>query len=81
LAPRPRAPLDDDNPLIVTLDPACPMDLRTVDQLARLALVERRRGRAVQLRGAHSELRELIALLGLDGVLECAGGLPVEAGG
>ena len=45
------------------------MDLRAVDLLARLALAERRRGRLLRVRSVSSELRELLVLTGLDGVL------------
>ena len=45
------------------------MDLRALDLLARLALAERRRGRALRLRKVSSELRELLVLTGLDEVL------------
>jgi anti-anti-sigma regulatory factor len=40
-----------------------------VDSLARFALAERRRGRRLQLSSVPDELRELLALTGLDGVL------------
>ena len=45
------------------------MDLAIVDLLARLALTERRRGRALRLGSVPAELRELLVLTGLDGVL------------
>jgi len=45
------------------------MDLAVVDSLARFALAERRRGRVFRLRDAPAELRELLVLTGLDGVL------------
>jgi len=45
------------------------MDLAVVDKLARLALTERRRGRVLRLGRVSSELRELLVLTGLDGVL------------
>jgi hypothetical protein len=45
------------------------MDLAVVDTLARLALEERRCGRALRIVGAPCELRELLVLAGLDGVL------------
>jgi anti-anti-sigma regulatory factor len=45
------------------------MDLAVVDMLARLALAERRRGRVLRLGRISSELRELLVLTGLDGVL------------
>jgi anti-anti-sigma regulatory factor len=40
-----------------------------VDSLARLALAERRAGRVFRLTEASDELRELLVLTGLDGVL------------
>jgi hypothetical protein len=40
-----------------------------VDSLARLALAERRAGRVFRLTEASAELRELLVLTGLDGVL------------
>ena len=43
--------------------------LGTVDVLARLALSARRAGGSVRITGASDELRELVALAGLDGVL------------
>jgi len=45
------------------------MDLAVVDTLARLALEERRRGSALRLVAVPAELRELLVLTGLDGVL------------
>jgi ABC-type transporter Mla MlaB component len=44
-------------------------DAVTVDALARLQLVARRRGCQVRLRGASDELRELVGFMGLDAVL------------
>jgi ABC-type transporter Mla MlaB component len=44
-------------------------DAVTVDALARLQLAVRRRGCEVRLRNASDELRELVALIGLDDVL------------
>jgi ABC-type transporter Mla MlaB component len=44
-------------------------DARTVDALCRLQLVARRRGVRIVLRNCSEELRALIALCGLDGVL------------
>ena len=40
-----------------------------MDSLARLALAERRAGRVFRLTEASAELRELLVLTGLDGVL------------
>jgi ABC-type transporter Mla MlaB component len=44
-------------------------DAVTVDALARLQLAARRRGCQVRLRHASSELRDLLALMGLTDVL------------
>lgn len=44
-------------------------DAVTVDALARLQLAARRRGCRVRLRHASSELRELVAFMGLTDVL------------
>jgi ABC-type transporter Mla MlaB component len=44
-------------------------DVVAVDALARLQLAARRHGCEVRLRHASDELRELIALIGLDDVL------------
>lgn len=54
------------------------VDLGTLDALARLQLAARRRGGTVWLRHASVELQELLALAGLDGVVPCSAGLPVE---
>jgi len=55
------------------------MDLVVVDTLARLALAERRRGRVLRLGRVHADLRELLVLTGLDGVLGVEpGGQPEE---
>jgi ABC-type transporter Mla MlaB component len=45
------------------------VDAVTVDALARLQLLARRRRCQIQLRNASSELRDLIAFMGLDGIL------------
>ena len=46
-------------------------DLGTVDALARVALVARRRGCGLGLRRAAPELRELLALAGLAEIVPC----------
>lgn len=46
-----------------------PVDAVAVDALARLAVGARRQGCRVALRGATAELRELLALTGLEEVL------------
>jgi len=50
---------------VYTVDP----DAVTVDALARLQLAAKRRGYEVRLRNASSELRELVAFMGLENVL------------
>lgn len=54
--------------LTVEIGSLCP-DLVTVDCLARLALVARRQGGRIAVRGASAELRDLVDLAGLDEVL------------
>ena len=54
-------------------------DVGTVDALARVALTARRLGRRVRLHRACGELRDLLALLGLDDVVPSVGDLAVEA--
>jgi len=44
-------------------------DAGTVDALARLQLAARRHGCQVRLRGASSELRELVVFMGLRDIL------------
>jgi len=46
-----------------------PAEIATVDALARLALLARRQGAVIQLRGVSPELRELIDLAGLGRIL------------
>ena len=46
-----------------------PPDLGAVDALARLQVAASRRGRSLQLHGACGGLPELLAFVGLDGVL------------
>ena len=54
-------------------------DAVTIDAMARLQLVARRLGQQVVLRGASSELLELLELFGLSDVLRVeAGGQPEE---
>jgi ABC-type transporter Mla MlaB component len=49
------------------------IDAVAVDALARLALAARRRACAIELCGASAELRDLLELMGLSGVLVPAG--------
>jgi hypothetical protein len=44
-------------------------DLAVVEELARLQLAAKRLGCSIQLRGTCTELRELLAVLGLDDVV------------
>jgi hypothetical protein len=46
-----------------------PAEIATVDALSRLALLARRNGAVIQLRGVSPELRDLIDLAGLSLVL------------
>ena len=55
------------------------LDIDTVDLLARVALVARRRGCSMRLRGASVELQALIELAGLAAVLPCAGDSVLES--
>jgi hypothetical protein len=55
-------------------------DLAQVDALARLQLAARRRGWTLRVRGATDELRGLLELVGLAGVLRLEGGRQVERG-
>jgi ABC-type transporter Mla MlaB component len=53
-------------------------DACTVDAIARLQLTARRQGRHLRLRGASSELRELLRLMGMGGLVPCCGDLGGE---
>ena len=55
--------------------------LGTVDALARVQLTARRLGSSLWLRGASSELRELLALAGLCEAFPCWTGLRLEPSG
>ena len=54
--------------VVIDLGAAAP-DAVTVDALAQLQLLAHRSGWELRLRGASPELRELVAFVGLDGVL------------
>jgi len=56
-------------------------DLATIEALARIQLIARRLGITVELRGAPSELRELLSLAGLEEVLRCSEPLAVKPRG
>ena len=47
-------------------------DLGTVEALARLQLTARRLGRRMWFRGACGPLRDLLSLIGLEGVVPCS---------
>jgi ABC-type transporter Mla MlaB component len=53
-------------------------DALTVDALAQLQLLAKRRGCQVRLRGCSSELRALVAFMGLANVLPDDGATPVD---
>jgi ABC-type transporter Mla MlaB component len=57
----------------------CP-DLGTASALARLQLEARRNGGRIELRHASEDLRNLLALMGLDAVLPCVDESVVEVG-
>src|SRR5262249_56454852 len=56
-----------------------PADATAVDALARLQLPARRLGRAIRLRDAPAELRDLLALSGLRDALPLCAGLGTQA--
>ena len=56
-------------PLYVPVGGSTPVDLVTIDALARLQLVAARAGYEVRLLDVSAELRLLIGLVGLAGVL------------
>ena len=55
-------------------------DLRTVDLLARVTLRARRAGNQARLAFVSKELLQLIAFVGLDGMLLLAAGFPPRNG-
>lgn len=68
---------------LVTCDVAAltPADATAIDALARLQLTARRLGRAIRLRDAPPELRELLTLTGLRDALPLCAGLHTQADG
>jgi ABC-type transporter Mla MlaB component len=80
---RVRVLLEDGDAELVVCDVAAlaDPDLGIVDALARLQLTARRLGRQVRLRHVSRELRELLALAGLAGVVPAEAGLRVEPRG
>lgn len=62
--------LADSGATVAVCDVAgAPVDAVTVDALARMQLAARRQSCRIQLRHASDELRDLVALMGLDDVL------------
>jgi hypothetical protein len=59
----------DESAAVVVVIRGAPVDLASVDLLARLQLAAGRLGWSLQLRDASDELRELLAFVGLDEVL------------
>ncbi|MGH2429177.1 MAG: STAS domain-containing protein [Candidatus Limnocylindria bacterium] len=68
-------------PIVCHVADVAEPDLDTVDALARLQLTAQRLGCKVWLHDASSELRELLALVGLRDVVPCSAELRVEAKG
>jgi hypothetical protein len=64
--------------VVCDVEAADPADIGTVGALARMQLTARRSGSEIRLRRASQDLRNLIALAGLSGVVPCAELLPVE---
>jgi ABC-type transporter Mla MlaB component len=60
-----------DEIVVVDVSGLTSVDLAAVDALARLELAARRHGSRVRLRGAGSELQDLLALTGLSAVVQC----------
>jgi len=58
-------------PMLLDVSKISDPDCSTVEMLARMQLAARRGGRMIELRGASSELRELLVLSGLSNVLPC----------
>jgi hypothetical protein len=71
-----RYPLDDTLTVPCDVRAAPRPDTRLVDTLARLCLGLKRQGRRLRVEGASPELRELLALCGLDDVIPCRDALP-----
>lgn len=71
----------DRDPIVCDAGELTDADCGTVDQLARLQLIARRRGRRICLRRVSSELHELLAVAGLCDVLGCPDWLGLETGG
>jgi ABC-type transporter Mla MlaB component len=66
----------DDTLLVCDVGAIAGPDIGTVAALARLTLIAKQRGCAVELRDAAPDLRELLALAGLTDIVPCAGMLP-----
>jgi anti-anti-sigma regulatory factor len=61
-----------DGPLVVCdVGAVQAADIAVVDAVCRLQLAARREGGALRLRNASAELRDLLRLVGLDGVVPC----------
>ena len=58
--------------ILCDVGPLRSVDLVTVDALAQLALAARRLGKELRLTNSTIELRDLLALAGLEAVLPCA---------
>jgi hypothetical protein len=71
--------MDDDREVTVARIDGRRADLALIDALARLQLALGRLGYEMRLRDPGDDLRQLIALVGLAGVLGGPSGLPLEA--
>ena len=73
---------DDAQTIVCDVGGVVEPDAVAVDALARLQLIARQRGRNIRFRHACRELRDLLSLTGLAGVLpQCGGELGLEASG
>jgi STAS domain len=66
--------------LFVCLDGSVAADVVAIELLARLQLAARRAGRRVLVGHGSASLQDLLTFLGLDDVVPCRRGLPLEAG-
>ena len=79
----PQPPLEPNGRIVVVCDVRglVRQDLDAIDAVARLALAARRLGCGVRLENASSELRDLVAFVGLAEILPCSIASAVESGG